>query len=329
MRVKRILALTLAIMLALSTLAALAAEYTDSDTVTKVQQALNDAGYDCGTADGIAGKRTRSAISSYQADHELEDTGSIDDALLASLGLSGEASPDADEQALPAASFPMGGAVTGDFDEPALIDPEERYYEYFVEETDGSEYLVFVMLDTMNDEARDIEEHGALYITENQFLNKQGKPAVKAKLALQDSPFGRVLISEVQMLWTKVNTYSIGTYTFVYDGDAVETHDGKSQEDFDFYCESYHFPYGRLETLNGARQDENGYGYFFIKSEENLSFEFVVGEGMRILQLRLYTKNDDGHLALSSYVDYDVGPAWEIPQPVLDAMGQVLEPVSQ
>ena len=328
MRVKRILTLTLALMLALSTLAALAAEYTDKDTVTKVQQALNDAGYDCGTADGIAGKRTRSAISSYQADHELDDTGIIDDALLASLGLSGEASPDADEQASPAASLPMGGAVTGDFDEPALINPEERY-EYFVEETDGSEHLLFVMLDAQNDEARDIEEHGALYITENQLLNKQGQPMLKLKMALQDSPFGRVIISDTQVLWRKVNTYSIGNYTFVYEGDDVETHDEEPLEDFDFYCESYHFPYGRLETLNGVRQDENGYAYFFIKSDETLSFEFVVGEDMRILQLRLYTKNDEGNLALSSYVDYDVGPAWEIPQPVLDAMGQVLEPVSQ
>ena len=79
--------------------------------------------------------------------------------------------------------------------------------------------------------------------------------------------------------------------------------------------------------MNGVRQDENGYTYFYIKSDENRSFEYVVGEGTRIVQLRVYEKNDDGALVLTSFADYDVGPAWEIPQAVLDAMGEVLTPV--
>ena len=116
-------------------------------------------------------------------------------------------------------------------------------------------------------------------------------------------------------------------YIFTYIADTVEREEAFTQEDFDFYFESYHFPYGNLETMNGVRQDENGYTYFFINSDENRSFEFVVGEGTRIVQLRVYEKNDDGALALTSYADYDVGPAWEIPQAVLDAMGEVLTPV--
>jgi hypothetical protein len=68
---------------------------------------------------------------------------------------------------------------------------------------------------------------------------------------------------------------------------------------------------------------------FFIKSDDPYSLEFVVGEGLRILQLRVYAEDDEGVLALDQYIDYDVGPAWEIPQVVLDAMGEVLQPVSE
>jgi len=85
---KKLISLILAALLALSTLtAAIAATYTDKDTVKKVQQALNDAGYNCGTPDGVAGKKTAAAITQYQTDKGLEATGTIDDALLEAMGL--------------------------------------------------------------------------------------------------------------------------------------------------------------------------------------------------------------------------------------------------
>ena len=84
---KKLISLILAALLALSTLTAgFAATYTDKDTVKKVQQALNDAGYECGTPDGIAGKKTAAAITQYQTEKGLEATGTIDDALLEAIG---------------------------------------------------------------------------------------------------------------------------------------------------------------------------------------------------------------------------------------------------
>ena len=58
---KKLVVIVLAVILALSAVTAFAAEYTDKDTVKKVQQALNDAGFDCGTPDGAAGKKTKNA----------------------------------------------------------------------------------------------------------------------------------------------------------------------------------------------------------------------------------------------------------------------------
>ena len=55
--------------------------------VKDVQQALNDAGFDCGAPDGAAGKKTIAAITAYQQANGLPATGTITFALLESLGL--------------------------------------------------------------------------------------------------------------------------------------------------------------------------------------------------------------------------------------------------
>jgi len=56
-----------------------------ANRVRDVQQALNDAGFAAGPADGIAGRRTRAAIRAYQQDAGLPVSGEIDAALVARL----------------------------------------------------------------------------------------------------------------------------------------------------------------------------------------------------------------------------------------------------
>lgn len=330
---KKMCLVLLVFVLLCCSVSSLADEYTDKSVVKSVQQALTDLGYSCGTPDGISGKNTKKAITEFRKAQGLPESDLIDDALLSALGLKEEESDPAAEGAPdgaePSADNPsgmrIGGTeITGSFDEPALIDPKDRY-EIYTDETDGSEDLIFGVLDAMNDEAAEIEEHGALLITENPILNDSGKPITKVQLVIQDSPYGKMIISETRFLWMKAQTYSLKSLDLVYDGNTVEQTDAFTGDDFDFYCESYHFPYGRLETLNGVRQDENGYTYFLVKSDDSMSFEFVVGKDMRILQTRVYEKNEDGHLALLSFVDFEVGPAWEIPQAVLDAIDEQLE----
>ena len=67
--------------------AAMLKEYTDKATVKKVQAALNSNGYECGTPDGAAGKKTKAAISDYQRDKNLTVTGTITQETLISLGI--------------------------------------------------------------------------------------------------------------------------------------------------------------------------------------------------------------------------------------------------
>ena len=59
--------------------------YRDNATVQEVQSLLNAAGYDCGSADGIAGKLTNDRILQFERDHGLREDTDITDELLEAL----------------------------------------------------------------------------------------------------------------------------------------------------------------------------------------------------------------------------------------------------
>ena len=59
--------------------------YRDAATIQEVQSLLNAAGYDCGAADGIAGKKTNDMILQFERDHGLREDTDITDELLAAL----------------------------------------------------------------------------------------------------------------------------------------------------------------------------------------------------------------------------------------------------
>ena len=57
-------------------------------TVRKVQRKLNRCGYNCGTADGVIGTKTRKSLKRYQRDNGLTADGVIGSATLKALGIS-------------------------------------------------------------------------------------------------------------------------------------------------------------------------------------------------------------------------------------------------
>ncbi len=58
---------------------------TDKESIKEAQSELNAKGYKVGTADGIAGRKTRKAIGAYQKDNKLRVTGAVTDQLLLHL----------------------------------------------------------------------------------------------------------------------------------------------------------------------------------------------------------------------------------------------------
>ena len=86
MKMRRFIATILVAVMLVSVLSsAVMASEVSRETVQEVQQALNDAGFDCGTPDGAAGDKTKKAISEYQQANGLEVTGEITEELLATL----------------------------------------------------------------------------------------------------------------------------------------------------------------------------------------------------------------------------------------------------
>lgn len=61
---------------------------TDTELVKKVQQALNDKGYDCGEPDGLAGEKTKNALMKFQEDNNLTADGVIGEQVKTALGIS-------------------------------------------------------------------------------------------------------------------------------------------------------------------------------------------------------------------------------------------------
>lgn len=59
------------------------------ESVKRAQEALNIAGYDVGTPDGVAGTRTVTALRKFQTDKRIPVSGKFDEATLNALGLGG------------------------------------------------------------------------------------------------------------------------------------------------------------------------------------------------------------------------------------------------
>lgn len=207
------------------------------------------------------------------------------------------------------------GCALAEVDRPAIKNPRERYDVYF-EQTDGSEQAVFMVVDGMNDELADVEKYGSL-IAKHSF-KLAGITLLESEIILQDSAFGRMIIADAGD-GSLVYSLRDGAYTAL-PGEPAERVEGFPADEFDWYWESYHFPYGRLELMHGLRQDEAGNSYMLVKSDETMTFEFAMGSDMRIEQLRVYDHLSEDEMVLSLVVDYSVGPAIEIREDVLALM---------
>ena len=61
----------------------------DADTITKVQKALKEKGFDPGPIDGLMGPRTSKALRDFQIQNDIQVTGEINKGTLDRLGLKG------------------------------------------------------------------------------------------------------------------------------------------------------------------------------------------------------------------------------------------------
>lgn len=212
-------------------------------------------------------------------------------------------------------------ALSEGWEAPYVKNPQDAY-EYYVKETDGSDQMIFGMIDIMNEELALAEEHGAVKF-DMSYIGPNGEPMLTVTNYLQLSEYGNVHIIETTAADEQHFVYNIGTNMYHLYGDKIEaTPNGYTLEEADWFWNSYVFPFGNLEVMNGMRQDENGYSYFLIKSDDSMSFEYVVGDSMKIKQLRVYYADGKGNLELAIIVDYGVCPAQPLPEALTELLKQ-------
>ena len=210
-------------------------------------------------------------------------------------------------------------ALAEELDTPALKNPEERY-EIFFDETDSSENAVYLLLDATNDEAATVEEYGALRM--DNIYYSEGEEVLRSQMLLQTCDYGRLIATFFEDEPERGVLYTTANFGYMAKDGKLTYIDAYEDPNFDWYWDSFHFPYGSLEIMNGVRQDEEGNSYFFITSDDTMCFEFAATSGMFIEELRIYAKDENGELALISVVKYSSCEAKEVPQEVLAAMAE-------
>lgn len=213
------------------------------------------------------------------------------------------------------------------FETPVLQDPKTQYETYF-EQTDGSEMSLFMMMDFMNDEAKIVEEHGALKIIMNM-LDENGEVVQTVDNYLQMSDFGRMQIIEEAGGFLTPKVYCVGGKVYTSLLGQIQSADAYPPEEFETLWESYKFPYGPLDILHGVRQDEVGNTYVLVRSDDMRTFEYAMTGSMEIVEIRVYETNIEGVLTLVSIATYETCEALEIPRKIYDAIAADFAPAEE
>ena len=212
----------------------------------------------------------------------------------------------------------------------ALVDPQERY-EILMEETDGSEEMVFYLIDVLNDEEELVKSDGSVLIRQ-YMLKNDGQTAIE--LAQLDTrlficEYGRVARFTVYMEGEKLEDVYY-TESFMYREEAngsVSVAPAETLADeFNGTWENWVFPYYvPLEAMIGTAQDDDGCVNFLVRSDEGETLlEYVVSsEGMIMQGVNQYARNEkDGKYYLWMYTEVIRGEGDALPQAVLVVMKQ-------
>ena len=294
---RRVIALMLAVLIAVSNVA-FAAAGADRETVKQVQKVLNDEGYPCGAADGVAGKKTAAAIRQYQQDHGLEVTGTIDDALLAAMGMLPADEPEPEPEPEPETeSAEVSEVVTEELviaepvqsEPPAetAAEPEKTmgelsvgenisfgHYEQDDDESNGPESIEWIVLDVQDGLATLISRYGLDAMPYNEELGSATWANCSLRRWLNEDFLGTAFDAEEQLM-LQTRSVPAGKNTVYNTNPGSGTQDKVyilSMQEVERY-----FPYdeARICTItvraraNGAWKTRSGVCFWWLRSPGN------------------------------------------------------------
>ncbi|NLF28135.1 MAG: hypothetical protein GX592_09575 [Clostridiales bacterium] len=216
------------------------------------------------------------------------------------------------------------GAELGTEGELAEVDPVtgEVSYPFWMDETDGSEMLFFMVIDSMNDETTLVEKHGAITIRMDYF-DEDGSLYATVYDILTDTEFGKMIYVNMEGYDMEVYSFSDRTIMLSADGATVEPAQASSEEEFEAIWSNQYYPLAGGETLHAMAPDADGNLYLRTSSEETgerMEYEYMLGPEMRLLRSKIYLMGEDGELELWMVITYSVGEPLELPDSVIEVL---------
>lgn len=177
-------------------------DYSSTEVIKAVQEALNEEGFDCGTPDGIAGNGTKSAISDFRAKNNLPAGDMIDEDLAVALG---------------------------------YIDKDDDWDVEFVSTTDGIKASIKnVENDLFAALQNALSTIGVEHVTVNDYGNAQSLNNVVTIDAKMETDTGKTLIATCMHVpnesWEirHICDYDDGHYYYMVEDDGTNLYDYKT-----------------------------------------------------------------------------------------------------
>lgn len=212
-------------------------------------------------------------------------------------------------------------------DEPALVNPQDRY-EMFLEETDESDQLIWEMIDYFNDEETLVAENGSVRVTIEQ-VSDTGEREPAAYTILQDSPYGHMMIVTPMIQFPGLlGVYQWENRQYVVELGKITSQEDSFSEDFDTTWHWFCFPFMALETTHGMRGEDDNYICYLIRNYDDTMSEYVTTGAFHLEEIRVYYKDSDDVYRLGNIVSYETGPAYDIPQSILDDLEKNPMPIT-
>lgn len=212
-------------------------------------------------------------------------------------------------------------------DEPLLTNPRERY-EMYTETTDGSDQLLFAMLDGVNDEETIIADTGSITVY-CDMLDDKGDVQVTMIQGLTIADGVKLLrisyIAAEQYMGEALDSVNIyvtqDTLYMIENGSLTTKPSTIAPEDYLSTWSAYYFPYTAIDVLHGVRQTDGGFTYFLASDKLGDLYEYVTN-GLRIIDTRIYTPDGEGGYWLYMRLRYAFGEEPELPDMIKQALGE-------
>jgi len=214
-----------------------------------------------------------------------------------------------------------GSAAEGEL---AEVDPVtgEVTYPYWMEKTDGSETMLFMLIDFMNDEAKLVQEHGSLTIRMD-YVEPDGTAYATVYETLFDTEFGKGIL--VYMDGYAERSYAFAYRSAVLNGDEVTVGGPQfAPDEFEDVWSGQCYPVAFEEVLHATAPAADGFTYMRTSGtygeEGPGELEYRLGNDMRLHWVKLYEVDEAGEPTLSIVISYSVGDPVEFPDSVVQAL---------